>query len=129
MFLDNASTIHLCLHWYSFLIPTDNTPFAGGRFHLQMFLPASYPIKPPHVYFVTKIYHPNVDQLGRICLDILADKWSPALQIQKVCLSIYLLFSNANPEDPLDNTIAELWKSNLAAAHAKAREYTQRFAK
>lgn len=29
---------------------------------------------PPKIRFLTKIYHPNVDKLGRICLDVLKSK-------------------------------------------------------
>ncbi|KAK2534935.1 Ube2n [Columba guinea] len=93
-----------------------DSPFEGGTFKLELFLPEEYPMAAPKVRFMTKIYHPNVDKLGRICLDILKDKWSPALQIRTVLLSIQALLSAPNPDDPLANDVAEQWKTNEAQA-------------
>ena len=101
------------------------SPFEGGTYNLELFLPADYPMAPPKVRFLTKIYHPNIDKLGRICLDILKDKWSPALQIRTVLLSIQALLSAPNPDDPLDNGVAEHWKQNQDAALATAREWNK----
>jgi len=44
------------------------------------------------------------------------DKWSPALQIRTVLLSIQALLSAPNPDDPLQTDVAELWKTNEAEA-------------
>ena len=105
-----------------------DSPYEKGVFQLELFLPADYPMAPPKVRFLTKIYHPNVDKLGRICLDILKDKWSPALQIRTVLLSIQALLSAPNPDDPLDNTVAEVWKNNEQEALKRAKEFTESFA-
>ncbi|KAL7878682.1 hypothetical protein AOLI_G00096560 [Acnodon oligacanthus] len=105
-----------------------DSPFEGGTFKLELFLPEEYPMAAPKVRFMTKIYHPNVDKLGRICLDILKDKWSPALQIRTVLLSIQALLSAPNPDDPLANDVAEQWKTNEAQAIETARTWTRLYA-
>lgn len=104
------------------------SPYEGGLFKLELFLPEEYPMAPPKVRFVTKIYHPNIDKLGRICLDILKEKWSPALQIRTVLLSIQALLSAPNPDDPLDNQVANQWKVNEAEAIKTAKDWTAKYA-
>ncbi|EPY50173.1 ubiquitin conjugating enzyme Ubc13 [Schizosaccharomyces cryophilus OY26] len=102
--------------------------YDGGKFHLELFLPEEYPMMPPSVRFLTKIYHPNVDKLGRICLSTLKKDWSPALQIRTVLLSIQALMGAPNPDDPLDNDVAKIWKENEQQAISNAREWTQKYA-
>ncbi|CAD8137667.1 unnamed protein product [Paramecium octaurelia] len=116
-------------HFFVIISGPPNTPYEGGVFDVELLLPDDYPMSPPKCVFNTKIYHPNIDNLGRICLDVLKDKWSPALQIRSILLSIQVLLSSPNPDDPLNNEAANLWKANEGQALMKAREYTQKYAK
>ncbi|XP_024385610.1 ubiquitin-conjugating enzyme E2 36 isoform X1 [Physcomitrium patens] len=110
------------------ILGPSQSPYEGGVFKLELFLPEEYPMAAPKVRFLTKIYHPNIDKLGRICLDILKDKWSPALQIRTVLLSIQALLSAPNPDDPLAENIAKHWKTNEQEAVETAREWTRLYA-
>lgn len=105
------------------------SPYEGGVFKLELFLPADYPMQAPRTRFLTKVYHPNIDRLGRVCLDILKDRWSPALQIRTVLLSIQALMSAPNPDDPLNNEAADLWKKDEQRAIQTAREWTRTYAR
>lgn len=67
-----------------------DSPYAGGVFFLAIHFPTDYPFKPPKVNFTTRIYHPNINSNGSICLDILRDQWSPALTISKGIMGILL---------------------------------------
>ena len=113
--------------WEATIIGPTDTPYVGGVFHLKILFPEQYPFKPPKINFVTKIYHPNINQ-GNICLDILKNNWSPSLTISKVLLSVCSLLSDPNPDDPLDSEVANMYKNNLEQFKNTAREWTLTYA-
>jgi len=115
-------------HWQATIIGPPDSPYAGGVYFLNIHFPTDYPFKPPKVQFTTKIYHPNINSNGSICLDILREQWSPALTISKVLLSICSLLTDPNPDDPLVPDIAHKYKTNRAKYEEEAREWTRRYA-
>ena len=115
-------------HWHGTIVGPCESPYSGGIFHLDINFPTDYPFKAPKVIFKTKIFHPNINSQGGICLDILKDQWSPALTISKVLLSICSLLTDPNPDDPLVPDIAKMYKNNRVNYDIIAREWTQKFA-
>ena len=109
------------------MVPADS-PFTGGIFFLEINFPADYPFKPPKCHFTTKIYHPNINSSGGICLDILKENWSPALTVSKLLLSICSLLTDPNPNDPLVPEIATLYKKNREKYDITAKEWTTKYA-
>ena len=116
------------VHWDGTIIGPIDSPYYGGIFNLDICLPADYPYKPPVVKFKNKIFHPNINAEGAICLDILKDQWSPALTLSKVLLSISALLDKPNPHDPFSPEVAKLYLDDIKAFNKKAREYTEKYA-
>ncbi|CAK5087158.1 unnamed protein product [Meloidogyne enterolobii] len=82
--LCNAGSIGEDLwNWQATITGPPNSPYQGGVFYLKINFPQEYPFKPPKISFKTQIYHPNINNEGCICLDILQNKWTPALTISK----------------------------------------------
>lgn len=152
-------------HWQATILGPPDSPFeghlqcllnwelwinilAGGVFFLNINFPTDYPFKPPKFTFTTRIYHPNINSNGAICLDILRSQWSPALTVSKVslnftqlsrernismwCLQVLLsicsLLCDPNPDDPLVPEIARLYKTDVAKYNECAKEWTKKYA-
>lgn len=100
------------LSWTATIEGPNETPYSGLNLKLDFTFPSNYPYAPPTVLFITPIYHPNVDFSGRICLDILKDKWTAAYNIQTILLSLQSLLGEPNNASPLNAEAAELWDND-----------------
>ena len=105
-----------------------DTPYEGGVFWLSIRIPQDFPFKPPQVRLLTRIYHPNIDRLGNICLDVLGDQWFPGFTFSKLLLSILSILDDPGLEDPLVPEIAEAYLRDPDLYRENARKYTIQYA-
>ncbi|XP_075813925.1 ubiquitin-conjugating enzyme E2 L3-like isoform X1 [Microtus pennsylvanicus] len=85
------------------LIFSDNPPYDNGALRIEISFSAEYPFKPPTITFKTKIYHPNIDEKGQVCLLVIsAENWKPATQTNQVIQSLIALVNDPQPEHPLN---------------------------
>ncbi len=114
--------------WKATIFGPKDTPYEGGIFEINISIPQDYPFKPPLCMFKTKIYHPNINSSGMICLDILKTQWSPSLTISKVLLSLLALMDQPNPDDPLVPDIARQMKNRREEYIMTAKSWTALYA-
>jgi len=99
-------------------------PYEGGAWLLTVDFPAAYPLQAPKVKFVTPIYHCNISNDGKICMDILMDRWSPALSLATVQEAIRAMLLQPNADDPLDAFKGQLCRDDPMAYGVEAAKHT-----
>jgi len=85
------------------------TPYENGVFNVRLVLSHDFPTTPPKGFFLTKVFHPNVNiETGEICVDTLKRDWNPNLGIRHVLLVIRCLLIHPNPESALNEEAGKL---------------------
>ncbi|KAF2674714.1 ubiquitin-conjugating enzyme [Microthyrium microscopicum] len=93
-------------------IEPDEGMYKGGRFVFTFAINQNFPHDPPKVKCKQKIYHPNIDTQGNVCLNILREEWKPVLNLNAVIVGLQLLFLEPNASDPLNKEAAENLKTD-----------------
>ncbi|CAN6563108.1 unnamed protein product [Malus baccata var. baccata] len=93
-------------------IRPDEGYYSGGTFSFTFQVAPIYPHEAPKVKCKTKVYHPNIDLEGNVCLNILREDWKPVLNINTVIYGLYHLFTEPNYEDPLNHDAAAVLRDN-----------------
>jgi|LakMenEpi03Aug12_release.lakeMendotaPanAssembly.Ray.scaffolds.fasta_scaffold821975_2 ubiquitin-conjugating enzyme E2 N len=116
-------------HLSLFITGPKDTPYDKGIFEFRVFFTGEYPHVPPKVKLQTKIYHPNINNLGEICLNILkTDGWNPTINLRTLALSLQGLLESPNLDDPLNLEVTNHFKSDKISAENKAIEFTVKYA-
>jgi ubiquitin-conjugating enzyme E2 D/E len=103
------------------------SPYKGGIFHLIVHWPNEYPYRPFEIRFLTKVYHPNIDHQGVICMDLLG-QWSPSLSLPSILECINSMLSDPQCDDPLVPEIAMTYVQDRELYNRNARAYTEKYA-
>ena len=118
--------------------PSDSL-YEGGVFHAIMDFPGDYPLKPPEMKFVTKMWHPNIHEDGKVCISILHpaehdqfneqerldEKWRPVLGVQEIILSVISMLNHPNTDSPanvdasVDKVLTQIEYRNNQEAYKK----------
>ena len=93
--------------------PDSESYWYGGKYEFTFSVPDKFPFDPPKVMCLTKIYHPNIDYQGNVCLNILRDDWKPTFTVSSCVVGVYYLFVAPNPNDPLNHEAANVMRENL----------------
>ena len=120
----------------SILGPKDSS-YRGGLFFIGIKFPEEYPLKAPEVYYITPIYHLNVNPraprssedipLGHISISTLI-WWKPEYRITEVLINIFTLFYFPNPDSPYIIDRAEEFRENRAIYEEKVKKFTRKYA-
>ena len=111
----------------------DGTPYEGGVYILNIKCSKNYPFIPPEIKFETPIYHVSVNNEGCINCDMLTDRWSPAITLNKAllnlrsCMAIADAFEHGN--DPQsDSTPLDVMQNDMIQYCKNAVNYNHKYA-
>ena len=116
---------------FTLTIDPDEGMYKHGAFHFSFAINQNFPHDPPKVKCAQKIYHPNIDLEGNVCLNILREDWKPVLNLNAVIVGLQVgdfpkwleasgvltisqqfLFLEPNASDPLNKEAAEDLRTN-----------------
>ena len=111
------------LIWYAKIYGPKDSPFENGVFDIKLSFDNDYPVKPPSVKFLSKMFHPNIYRDGFICIDILQTEWSPAQNVRTILLSILSLLTDPNPSSPANSDASKLFMNNYTEYCQRVKSY------
>ncbi|CAH8527760.1 unnamed protein product [Dicrocoelium dendriticum] len=124
------------LHEFTLTIKPKEGVWAGGTFVFEITVPEGYNHTPPLAHCNTRIWHPNIDEEGRVCLSLLRQSsldssgWAPTRRLLDVVWGIESLFTDlCDFSDALNTAASEQFQRSPEEFHRTARSYVYEYAR
>jgi ubiquitin-protein ligase len=80
---------------------------------VEIKLGSAYPRTIPEIRWLTPIYHPNISEIGMVCLGGYGTHWAPSVQLDELCSMLWDMarYHNYDIRSPY-NRDAALWAAN-----------------
>ena len=115
-------------HWVATINGPENSPYEGGVFSLEIDFPDKYPFRPPVIRFTTKIFHPNVNLDGDICVDTIDRMWNPAVVVPNLVMAVHSMLADPYRGYSTNIDVTKMYKSDRENFNMVAREWTRMYA-
>ena len=125
------------LHDFTLTISPDETSYwSGGKFRFHIVAGEDYNMVPPTVKCHTRLWHPNINEDGDVCLSILRQNsidgmgWAPTRRLKDVIWGLNSLFTDLlNFDDPLNLEAAEHYMRDKEGFRNKVRDWVHKHAR
>jgi len=113
-------------------------PWHGGKFRFHVICSEDYNMVPPSVKCLTRIWHPNINEEGNVCLSILRTSsvgndgmgWAPTRRLKDVIWGLNSLFTDLlNFDDPLNIEASEHYARDPIGFRVKVRDWVHKYAR
>lgn len=121
---------HNVLSDFTLTVKPDEGYWKSGKFKFYIHVTEDYNMVPPKVKCLTRLWHPNINEDGDICLSLLRQTsidehgWAPTRKLKDVVWGLNSLFTDLlNFDDPLNLEAAESYKRSKIEFQVRVKEY------
>ncbi|EOB15281.1 NEDD8-conjugating enzyme UBC12 [Nosema bombycis CQ1] len=105
-----------------FTISLSEGLYKGRILEFVIDIPKDYPFTGPKIKIKNKIYHPNVDEEGRVCLEILREGWSCGFGLENIFINLFCILMEPSNENALNGEVGEMMEKDYEEFKKRARE-------
>lgn len=107
---------------------TPCSPYEDGIFQLKVNLPSGFPSERPYLYFITKMFHPNIRQSdGLVSLNLMY-QWIQSRTIEEVIFGFIEVMDNPRVGTGYGEEPQQLLAKDRDKFFEKVEEYTYKYA-